>query len=130
MSDKTAKRSRGRPRLENPRRYVLQVRCTADEHATITQAATDAGIEVADLIRDQAVKGRPPRSIRKPRVVREKLAQVLTELHELGPWLNDLAWAANTGQGLPTTTELTKLRARTEHMRDLLNDALGSRANT
>lgn len=124
VSEEATRRSRGRPRLANPRRHVLHVRCTADEHAAIHQAAADAGIEVADFLRDQVVRGRPLRSIRRPKVDREQLAQVLAELHQLGPWLNDLARAANAGERLPKASELAEITARTRHMRDLLNQAL------
>ena len=125
MSEDTTRRPRGRPQVANPRRRVLHVRCTAEEHAAIHQAAAEAGIEVADFVRDRMVKGKPPRSIRRPGVDRQQLGQVLAELHQVGPWLNDLARAANAGQGLPTGSEMTEILARTRHMRDLLNQALG-----
>ena len=130
VSDDTPKRPRGRPRLANPRRHVLHVRCTADEAATLDQIAAEAGMTVPDFMRDHGLWGKPPRSVRQPRVDREKLAQVLAELNELGPVMNDYARAVNTHGTLPTTAELVEIAARTKRMCKLLNDALGSRTNT
>ena len=130
MTGDTTKRPRGRPRLAEPRRHVLHVRCTEAEHDEIHQAAAAIGVDVADFMRDQVTNRRPPRSIQQPRVDRVKLAQVLAELQELGPLANAQARAVNTGETLPTTAELVETTARIKRMRDLLADALGSHANT
>ena len=128
LSDDTIKRPRGRPRLENPKGHVLQVRCTADEYEGIEQAAADTGMEIGEYLRDRLRGSKQPRSTRVPEVDRDGLAQVLAELHELGPWLNDLARAANTGEGLPTAAELAEIRTRTDGMRAALMAALGKQS--
>jgi len=128
MSDDTPpRRKRGRPRLAHPRTRVINVRCTASQRAEIEKLAGQAGMSVADFLRDQAVNGKPPRSIRRPQVDLDKLQQVLDGLRELGPSTNDMAHAANSGTlvwGDAERAELAELCARTKQLRDLLMEAL------
>ncbi|MGO8868135.1 MAG: plasmid mobilization protein [Alphaproteobacteria bacterium] len=78
----------------------LTIRLTPEERAAIDQAADRAGLTPGSYAR-QAVLGAPaPRQVRKPPVERQELARLLGELGRVGNNLNQLARAANTGNGV------------------------------
>jgi len=88
MTSGTEKRVRDR---------ILTVRLSAEERATIDEAAERAGLVVGSYAR-QAMLGAPaPRQVRRPPVERRELARLLAELGHIGGNLNQLAKAANTG---------------------------------
>lgn len=95
------------------RSKLINLRVTADERAAWQALADDAGLSLADLIRqrlDQPVL-QPPKSDRIQRVVIEADPALILQLSKIGNNLNQLARAVNTAGLEPEdlTTVLTYL---------------------
>jgi len=117
--------ARRRPRVDDPRKVFVAVRCTVEEHAAIGEAAAQAGLSVGGFLRAQAL-GRPgPRSVRRPPIERKDLAKLLGQIGKVGSNVNQLAHAYNAIGRMPGFPELLAIRQEVGHMRAALIKALG-----
>jgi hypothetical protein len=114
-----------RPRVNDPRKHFIAVRCTAQEHGAIGEAAARAGLSVGAFLRAQALGQPGPRSVRRPPVERKELARLLGHLGKLGSNVNQIARVANTTRSLPSWSELAEIRHEVSQMRAALMKALG-----
>ena len=102
----------------------LTIRLTPEERAAIDQAADRAGLTPGSHAR-QTVLGAPaPRQVRRPPVERRELARLLGELGHIGGNLNQLAKAANTGDGVDGVA-LAEALGGLQAVRDAILKALG-----
>jgi hypothetical protein len=78
----------------------LTIRLTPDERATIDGAADRAGLTPGSYARQVLLGAPAPRQVRRPPVERRELARLLGELGHVGSNLNQIAKAANSGDGV------------------------------
>lgn len=116
---------RGRRRVADPKKMLIALRCTTEDHAVIDEAATKAGLSVGAYLRTLALGRAGPRSVRRPPVERKELARLLGHLGKVGSNLNQLAHAYNRSGLMPGLPELLALRRDVGEMRDALIKALG-----
>ncbi|HUA76338.1 MAG TPA: plasmid mobilization relaxosome protein MobC [Acetobacteraceae bacterium] len=102
----------------------LTVRLTPEERAAIDEMADRAGLAAGSYVR-QAVFGAPrPRQVRRPPVERRELARLLGQLGHIGGNLNQIAKAANSGDGIDRI-DLSEAVAGLAVVRDAILQALG-----
>lgn len=116
---------RGDKPVKAARTSFIAVRCTADEHALITEAASRAGFSVGAFLRILAFGSAGPRSVRKPPVERRELARLTGLVGKLGSNMNQLAHGYNRAGGLPGFAEILAMRHEVGEMRAALMKALG-----
>ena len=116
---------RGRKRVEEARGQFVAVRCTAAEHAALTEAAAKAGLSVGAYLRAAGLGSAGPRAKRRPTVERADLARALGLIGLYGSNLNQLARAANTNGETPKETALVEIARHVRDMRQMLRRALG-----
>ncbi|MDH6258428.1 hypothetical protein [Bradyrhizobium sp. BR13661] len=115
----------GRRRVEDPKQAFIAVRCTAQERATITEAAAKSGLAVGAYLRATALGSPGPRAVRRPPVERKELARLLGHLGKVGSNLNQIAHAYNRDRNLPGLSELVEMRIDVGELRAALMKALG-----
>lgn len=102
----------------------LTIRLTPEERAAIDRAAERAGLASGSHAR-QVLMGAPaPRQVRRPPVERRELARLLGLFGNIGSNLNQIARAANTGDGVDVV-DLNRELAYLHEARDALMKALG-----
>jgi hypothetical protein len=116
---------RGRRRVTDPKSCFIAVRCTATQHATISQAASGAGLSIGAFLRARALGDPGPRSVRRPRVGQAELARLLGHVGKLGSNVNQIARVTNTYRHPPSSSELFVMRMDIGRMRKALLKALG-----
>jgi hypothetical protein len=116
---------RGRRRVADAKNSFISVRCTAEDHAVITEAATQAGLSVGAYLRALALGSSGPRAVRRPPVERTELARILGWLGKLGSNVNQIAKAIHTTRNLPSWFELAVIREDIAQMRAAVMKALG-----
>lgn len=116
---------RGRRRVPDPKTCFVAVRCTADEHASLTAAATQAGLSVGAYLRTTALGSPSPRAVRRPPAEKEALARLLGAVGKVGGNVNQLARAANTTGDMPAPDELAAIAGDVRAIRAALMKALG-----
>jgi hypothetical protein len=116
---------RGRKRVVEPRDRYVAVRCTEAEHAKMTEAAQRAGLTVGAFLRALACDGPGLRAARRPPIERQELARLLGHIGKLGSNVNQLAYAANAFNELPSASELEEMGSDIRAMRDAVMKALG-----
>jgi len=114
-----------RRRVADARNRFVSVRCTAEEHNAIDEAATQAGLSIGAFLRAQALGNPGPRAVRRPPVERRELARLLGHLGKLGSNVNQIARAVNTTRNLPSWSELAEIRHEVSQIRAALMKALG-----
>ena len=107
------------------RTRFIAVRCTAEEHASITEAASRAGFSVGAYLRTLALGSPGPRAVRKPPVERQELARLTGLVGKLGSNVNQLAHGFNRSGKFPGFAELLAIRREIGEMRAALMKALG-----
>ena len=112
-------------RVKDARTRFIGVRCTAEEHATITEAAAKAGLSVGAYVRTLALGSPGPRAVRRPPIERRELARLLGWLGKLGSNVNQLAYGYNRERRLPGLPELMAVREDVAAMRAAMMKALG-----
>ena len=115
----------GRRRVENPKQAFIAVRCTAQERATIKEAAAKSGLAVGAYLRATALGSPGPRAVRRPPIERTELARLLGQLGKVGSNINQLAYAFNRVGTLPGFPELLAVRRDVGELREALMKALG-----
>jgi hypothetical protein len=115
---------RGRKRVADPKNRFIAVRCTDDQHTTISAAADQAGLSIGAYLRALAVGMPGPRSVRRPPIERKELARLLAHIGKLGSNINQVAKAANTTRNLPSWSELAVMREDIRMMRTAVLKAL------
>lgn len=81
-----------------PKKYILQVRLSDEEHAQLQQLATDAGMTMSELVRDHIGRIR----IRNRQDERERVAM----LNRINANLNMIARWVNTWRGGASAVEV------------------------
>jgi hypothetical protein len=119
-----ATKSRGR-RVNDAKDKFIAVRCTAKDHAAITEAAAKAGLSVGAFLRTQALGDAGPRAVRRPPIERKELARLLGWLGKHGSNVNQLAHAYHRMGKFPGFAELVAIRKEVAEMREALMKALG-----
>jgi hypothetical protein len=122
---KRAKTLPKRMRVKDARGRFIAVRCTENEHAAISEKATQAGLSVGAFLRSLALGDAGPRAVRRPPVERKELARLLGWLGKLGSNVNQLAHGFNRDRVLPGFPELLAIREDVRQMRAALMKALG-----
>jgi hypothetical protein len=102
----------------------LTIRLTPDERMAIDQAADSAGLTAGSYARHQLFTVPPPRQVRRPPVEKRELTRVLGALGYIGNNLNQIAHAANAGDGVDVAG-LEAALAELRPLRDALMRALG-----
>jgi Bacterial mobilisation protein (MobC) len=115
---------RGRRRVADPKSRFIAVRCTADQHSAIHQAATRAGLSVGAFLRARVLGSPGPRSVRRPRVGQVELARLLGHIGKIGSNVNQIAKHANTFRHPPSSSALSVMRKDIGRMRKALLKAL------
>ncbi len=116
---------RGRKRVAVARDRYVAVRCTETEHTKMTEAAQRAGLSVGALLRALACDGPGLRAARRPPIERQELARLLGHIGKLGSNVNQLAYAANAFNDMPSARELEAIGLEVREMRDAVMKALG-----
>ena len=122
---KRAASMRSGKRITDARTRFIAVRCTAEEHASITEAAETAGLSVGAYLRALALGSPGPRAARKPPVERRELARLTGLVGKLGSNVNQLARGYNSVGKFPGFAELLAVRREIGEMRYALMKALG-----
>lgn len=81
-----------------PKKYILQVRLSDEEHAQLLQLATDAGMTMSELVRDHIGRIR----VRNRQDERERVAM----LNRINANLNMIARWVNTWRGGASAIEV------------------------
>lgn len=84
------------------RTHLVQIRCTAAEHAQLQEAAERAGLTIGAFVRQRCLGSAGPRAVRRPPVERAALAQLLAQLGKCGSNLNQIARVLNSGGDTPS----------------------------
>jgi hypothetical protein len=103
----------------------ISIRCTAQDHAVIKEAAAKAGLTIGPYLRALALGSPGPRAVRRPPVERRELARLLGWLGKLGSNVNQLAHAYNRDRRIPGFPEILAIRREVAEMRAALLKALG-----
>ena len=122
---KRAVPGRGRRRVADPKNIPISVRCTAKDHAVISDQARRAGLSVGAYLRTLALGSPGPRAVRRPPIERTELARLLGHLGKVGSNINQLAYGYNRSGALPGFPEMLAVRRQVGEMRDALIKALG-----
>ena len=115
---------RGRKRAADTKEKFIAVRCTLNDHAFIAETASQAGLSVGAFLRTLALGTAGARAVKRPRIEREQLAQLLGEIGKLGSNVNQIARWANTDQQAPSYAELVKMGEHIAAMRAEVMKAL------
>lgn len=115
---------RGRKRVADPRSKLINVRCSEDERAAISQRARQAGLSVGAYLRAQALDNAGPRAVRRPPIERQELARLLGHLGKVGSNINQLAKRYNQVGLFPGYPELMAVRKDVGDLRLALIKAL------
>jgi hypothetical protein len=91
----------------------------------MTEEARRAGLSVGALLRALACNGPGLRAARRPPIERQELARLLGHIGKLGSNVNQLAYAANAFDELPSARELQQIGAEVHEIRDAVMRALG-----
>ena len=78
----------------------LTIRFSPDERASIDDAADRAGLTPGSYARQVLLGAPAPRQVRRPPIERRELARLLGEIGHVGSNLNQIAKAANSGDGV------------------------------
>jgi hypothetical protein len=116
---------RGRRKVEDAKSRFVAVRCTADQHATLTAKAATAGLSVGAFLRTMALGNAGPRARRRPPLEREAVAQLLGHIGRVGGNVNQLAREMNITGDLPGQAALERAAADIAAIRAELMAALG-----
>jgi hypothetical protein len=116
---------RGRRRVADPKTVPISLRCTAKDHAAISEAAARAGLSIGAYLRALALGSAGPRAVRRPPIERKELARLLGHLGKVGSNVNQLARAYNQTGVRPGFPELVAIRQEIGEMRAALMLALG-----
>ena len=116
---------RGRRRVADPKTVPISLRCTAKDHAAISEAAARAGLSIGAYLRSLALGNAGPRAVRRPPIERKELARLLGHLGKVGSNINQLARAYNQTGVRPGFPELVAIRQEIGEMRTALMQALG-----
>jgi len=81
-----------------PKKYILQVRLSDEEHAQLQQMATDAGMSMSELVRDHIGRIR----VRNRQDERQRVAM----LNRINANLNMIARWVNTWRGAASAVEV------------------------
>lgn len=112
-------------RINDARTRFIAVRCTTEEHASITEAASQAGLSVGAFLRTLALGKAGPRAVRKPPVERRELARLTGLVGKIGSNVNQLARGYNSAGKFPGFAEILAMRHEVGEMRAALMKALG-----
>jgi len=118
---------RGRKRVEEveAKEKFIAVRVTAGDRERIAARAQESGLKIGGYLRALALGSAGPRAVKRPRVEREQLAQLLGEIGKLGSNVNQLAKWSNTEKAPASLDELGRIRADIAAMREAVMTALG-----
>jgi len=111
--------------VDEARGQFVAVRCTAAEHAALTEKAAKAGLTVGAYLRAVGLGSTGPRAKRRPPVERVELARALGLIGLYGSNLNQLARVANTNGETPNAAALVEIARHVRDMRNALRQALG-----
>ncbi len=114
-----------RMRVKDARGRFIAVRCSENEHAAISEKATQAGFSVGAFLRNLALGDAGPRAVRRPPVERKELSRLLGHLGKVGSNVNQLARGFNQTGVLPGFPEILAAQRDIRAMRDALMKALG-----
>ena len=78
----------------------LTIRLSPDERGSIDQTADRSGLTPGSYARQVLLGAPAPRQVRRPPVERRELARLLGEIGRVGSNLNQIAKAANSGDGV------------------------------
>jgi len=106
------------------RTHVRALRLSDDELTELSARASTAGLPIGTYLRLMALGSAGPRAQRRPLIERELLARLLGHLGRVGNNLNQLAAAANSGEGIRQAGLDRGLRDLAE-MRQAVLEALG-----
>lgn len=115
----------GRPRVTDPKRRFIAVRCTDQQRADIDAAATRAGLSIGAFLRTVALGTPGPRAARRPPVELAELARLLGQIGKLGSNVNQLAAHSNRSQDGLALVELRLMRRDLAVLRIATLNALG-----
>jgi len=116
---------RGRRRVADPKTVPISLRCTAKDHAAISEAAVKAGLSIGAYLRSLALGSAGPRAVRRPPIERRELARLLGHLGKVGSNINQIAHGFNRDRILPGFPELLAIREDVRELRGALMKALG-----
>jgi len=109
---------------KRPRSSHLTFRLTPEERAAIDQAADRAGLTSGSYARQVLLGAPAPRQVRRPPVERRELARLLGLFGNIGSNLNQIARAANSGDGVDAVDFAREL-ANLQVARNAILKALG-----
>jgi hypothetical protein len=115
----------GRRKVQDPKARLSTIRWTAEQYATVSKAADDAGLALGTFLRTIALGDPGPRPVRRPMVEKRQLARLLGLLGNLTANCNQLAKHCNTTQLPPALDDLAVIRREALTMRSALMEALG-----
>lgn len=115
----------GRPRVKDPKRRFIGVRCTDGELSAIDAAADRAGLSIGAFARAVLLGSPEPRARRRPPVEVREIARLFGEIGKIGSNVNQLAHHANAARALPKLSELRSINFYLMEMHDALMRALG-----
>lgn len=102
----------------------ITIRLSPDERAAIDQAAERAGLTPGSYARQVLLGAPAPRQVRRPPVERRELARLLGLFGNIGSNLNQIARAANSGDGIDAV-DLARELAGLGMAREAILKALG-----
>jgi hypothetical protein len=115
----------GRRRVKDPKDKPITLRCTAQDHAVIQDAANQAGLTIGGYLRKLALGTAGPRAVHPPTPERELLSLILAALGKIGSNVNQLAHGYNQLGLVPGYPEIFRIRQDLAEMRTALMKALG-----
>jgi uncharacterized protein (DUF1778 family) len=77
---------------------IINLRATADEYATVKEAATEAGLTLGSYIRETLLRAPKTGTRRRARADVAVLSKLIAELNRVGGNINQIARAINRGE--------------------------------
>lgn len=84
----------------------IDVRLSAEEKQRVVQSANEAGLFIADFVRNKLLTGHAPR-VRKATPAREAYLKGMSELSKVGSNINQIAKVLNTHKDSPVSSGVT-----------------------
>jgi hypothetical protein len=115
----------GRGKVPDPKSRISTIRWTAGQYATVSEAASAAGLAIGPFLRTAALGDAGPRPVRRHPVDQRQLARLLGLLGNLTGNVNQISRAWNRDQVQPDFDEIVAIRREVFEMRAALMTALG-----